>query len=173
MATQTFSSPIGLSKDMKTTLLPVIFCLFVLSVFGQENEARKLDEYGTIPCDEYLARADAMIIAQKNNPNSKIYVFVYEGKEKRSVYNKGEMTYKSVLPPRGLATAKIASMKKYVALKISALENYVFANGGFREDFWVEIWIIPNGAEPPKPTPALKKIKYRKGKAIGFCLDCC
>ncbi|HVE56409.1 MAG TPA: hypothetical protein VNB22_06235 [Pyrinomonadaceae bacterium] len=158
---------------MRIKLLPVFFCLFVLSVLGQEKEARRFDEYGTIPCDEYLARADNMIIAQKSNPDSKIYVFVYEGKEKRSVYNKGEMTYKSVLPPRGLAKAKIDSMKKYVALKISPIESYVFANGGLREDFWVEIWVVPNGAEPPKPTPTLKKIKYRKGKARGFCLDCC
>jgi len=158
---------------MKAKLLPVIFCLFALSVFGQEKEARRFDEYGTIPCDEYLARAEAMIFGQASNPNSKIYVFIYEGKEKRSVYNKGEMTYKSVLPPRGLAKAKIDSMKKYVALKKISPENYVFSNGGFREDFWVEIWLVPNGAKPPTPTPTLKKIKYRKGRSSGFCLDCC
>jgi hypothetical protein len=155
-------------------LLAIIFCLFALSVFGQTREAQKLDEFGSIPCDEYLARADTMIAAQANNPGAMIHVFIYEGKSKTPIYKKGELvSYKSSLPPFGLAKAKIDSMKKYLKRRKIPVENYVFANGGFREDFWVEIWVVPPGAEAPKPTSTVKKMKYRKGKASGFCTWCC
>lgn len=154
-------------------LLPFIFCLFVLSVVGQENAARKIDVFINATCEEYLARADAMYSVQTNNPNSKIYVFVYEGKQNKPVYKNGNTTSKSVLPPIGLATAVIQSMKARIQIRKFPLENYVFVNGGFREDFTVETWLVPPGAEPPKPTPTLKKMKYRKGKSKGFCLGCC
>jgi hypothetical protein len=160
-------------KNLYLSFLLLTF--FALSVFGQTGEARKIDEFGVIPCDEYLARADAMIVVQANNPGAMMYVFIYEGKEKRAVYRNGKFVdySKSVLPQYGLAKARIESMKKYLTRKKIPLENYVFANGGFREDFWVEIWLVPAGAEPPTPTPTVKKFKFRKGKASGFCLDCC
>jgi hypothetical protein len=31
-----------------------------------------------------------------------------------------------------------------------------FTDGGFREEPFFEFWIVPRGAEPPKPTPTLK-----------------
>ena len=156
-------------------LLAIILCLFALPVFGQTEAARKIDEFWNVPCDEYLARADAMINEQVNNPGALIYVFIYEGKEKRPFYKNGKFVdySKFVLPQYGLAKARIESMKNYLKLRKIPLENYSFANGGFREEFWVEIWLAPPGAEVPKPMPTLKKMKYRKGKSKGFCLGCC
>ena len=115
-----------------------------------------------------------MIIEQANNPDSKIYVFVYEGKVSQPIYKESKLVgYKSLLPQYGLAKARIESMKKYLARKKVPVENYVFVNDGFREDFGVEIWMVPSDAKQPKPTPTLEKIKYRKGKPTGFCLGCC
>jgi hypothetical protein len=159
---------------MARLLISFLFLvLFPLSAFGQTKQAQKIDEFWNIPCNEYLARADMMMIAQNDNPAAKIYVVVYEGNQKGSVYKNGNMTYRSVLPKPGLAKVVIESMKARLRKYKKPLDNYVFVNGGFREDFWVEIWLVPPGAESPKPTPTLKKIKYRKGKATGFCLDCC
>jgi hypothetical protein len=53
------------------------------------------------------------------------------------------------------------------------VERFNFIEAGFREKLTVEIWLAPNGATLPKPTPTLTKMKYRKGKAVGFCIDCC
>ena len=155
-------------------LLAVIFCLLTANVFAQTERAQKLDEFRGIFCDEYLARVDAVTIAQMNNPNAMIYVFIYEGKESRDVYKNGKFAgRKSSLPVYGSAKAKIASMKKYLKTRRMPLENYVFANGGFREQSEVEIWLVPPGAEAPQPTPTVQKVRYRKGKPLGFCVDCC
>ena len=158
-------------KKSISGFLFLIVCGF--SVFAQAEEARMIDEFGVIPCDEYLARVDAMAIEKANNQNAQIYVFIYEGKEKIPDYNNGNVTYKTYLPRYGLAKAKIESMKKYLEFRKFTPQNYVFANGGFREEFRVEIWLVPPGAEAPKPTPTLEKMKYRKGKAKGFCTSCC
>ena len=160
---------------MKQKFLFIVLLLLTVNAFAQSDEAQKLDEFGYVNCDEYLARMDAVIIAQANNPNSQIYVFVYEGKEKRGFYKNDKMVWlKPSLPPSGLAKAKIDSMKEYIKKwKKRPVENYVFVNGGFREEFQVEIWLVPPGAEPPTPTPTLQKMEYRKGGPRGFCTSCC
>jgi len=164
----------------KLILVFPLLLFFALSVFSQTEEAQKIDEFENPNCEEYLARTDAMMNVQGNNPNAKIYVIIYEGKQKRAVYKKRKgyaddefVGYKSIFPTFGLANVSIKSMKKRLSLRKMALDNYVFVKGGFRENFGVEIWLVPPGAEPPKPMPTLEKMKYRKGKAKGFCLDCC
>jgi len=157
---------------MKIKLLPIIFCLFALPVFGQENEARKFDEFGNIPCDEYLARMDAAIVEAGNNPGGRVYVFVYEGKERRAVY-KRKGGYQTVLPTRGSAKSRIESVRKYLKRRNFDPNRFVYINGGFRENFAVEIWSVPAGAEPPKASPTLGKMQYRKGKPARFCIECC
>ena len=157
----------------KFFLICALFVFLALPVGGQTPEAKKLDEFGTIPCDEYLAHVDLITQTQAENPDAKIYVFVYEGSEKKPVYIKeGIVEWKSILPPYGLAKTRIESLKRHLKLRKIPLRNYVFANGGFREDFTVEAWLVSPGAKPPKPTPTLEKIKYRKGKAQGFSYDC-
>lgn len=160
---------------MKKLLFVLLISLFVeFSVFCQSPEARLFDEYGnSINCESYLSRADAMKIEQTNNPNSRIYIIVYEGKERKWDYSKENASFKTVLPQSGQAAATIRTMEQRLRLNKAPLQNYIFVNGGFREEFGVEIWLVPPGAALPKPTPTLKKMKYRKGKPKGFCLDCC
>ncbi len=159
---------------MQKFLPIIIFCLLTATVFSQTEEARKIDEFGDTNCEDYLARADAMEITQANNPNSKIYIFVYEGKLKKSIYEKGkDVHYRWVFPQFGLANETIKTIKSRLIWRKVPIKNYVFVNGGFRENFTVELWLAPNGAESPKPTPTLEKMKYRKGKPTGFCLGCC
>jgi hypothetical protein len=52
-------------------------------------------------------------------------------------------------------------------------QNFEFVVAGFRENFTVEFWIVPNGVTPPEPSPTLTKMKYRKGIPAKFCLGCC
>jgi hypothetical protein len=157
---------------MKAKILLLFFCLliFTLTVFAQSKEAVKIDEFESVSCDDYLARMDNVFITQKNNQNSKIYVFIYEGKIKQDVQDKNYNTigYKEVLPAYGEVNARISTMKKRISLS-NSLENFVFVKGGFRKIYSTEFWLIPNGAIPPKPTPTLPKLNYRKGKARGFC----
>lgn len=166
-----FSLLIGLSEKMKNLFLILLFSLSLYSsAFSQETE--QLDAFGSIDCEDYLARMDVAINSAEKNPAAKIYILVYEGKE--SIYDYKLKKTKLFSPPLGLAKAKIASMKKYISnFRNFPIERFVFINAGLREDFGVEFWSVPIGTTPPKPNPTLKKIKYRKGRAYGFCLGCC
>jgi hypothetical protein len=152
----------------------IVLVVSALPAFSQSNGSSKIDEFGSVNCEDYLARMDTIIIQALNNPTARVFVFVYEGKIQRYKYKRdGSYTTESVLPQYGLAKAKIRSMKKYVQLKHFSTERFVFVKAGFREDFTVEIWLSPADVEQPKPTPTLTKMKYRKGKPAGFCIGCC
>ncbi len=161
---------------MKMKFLTGLICLviFSLSAFAQSKEPTKIDEFGNNECEFYLATMDNAIVQASENPASKIYVLVYEGKIPKYKYKKGGgYEVESVFPQYGLANVKIRSMKKYLFLRKSSAQRFVFVKAGFREDFSVEIWLVPSGVMQPKPTPTLAKMKYRKGKPLGFCLGCC
>ena len=153
---------------MKKQLLTFLILIFAgVSAFSQE--AKLVDEFGILQCEDYLARMDGVSGQLSNDSTGKIYVLVYEGKTKSFEYGRdGKSTIISLLPQYGLADAKIRSMKRR-----ASADNVVFVKAGFREDFGIEIWLVPAGATPPKPNPTLTKIKYRKGKPEGFCTGCC
>ena len=157
---------------MKNLLFSLLI-LFSFAVFvsAQTDEAEKIDEFANEHCDAYLGRMDAAIEKAYKNPSSTIYVLIYEGKERK--YNARKGVYELMLPNVGSAAAKISSIKKYLKIKKFSADRFSFIEAGFREDLTVEIWFVPTGASPPTPTPTLKKMKYRKGKASGFCTDCC
>lgn len=155
---------------MKNLVLIFVFCfIFCANAFGQEAE--KIVEFENIPCDQYLAEMDNAVIYSQNNPTAQIYILIYEGKE--FTYNKRKKKSEFVNSAKGTAEAKIGSIKKYYSIRKYPTDRIVFVKAGFREETTVEIWLVPEGVEPPKPSPTLKEIKYRKGKAIGFCTDCC
>ena len=161
---------------MKTKLFIGLICFIATasSAFAQAPEAIKIDEFGSVQCEDYLARMDYLISEANNNPSSRVFVLVYEGKTQRYKYRNGiDFTIESVLPQYGLASARIRSMKKYLPLRGVSTERFVFIKAGFRENFTVEIWGVPAGSIEPEPTPTLAKMKYRKGKPAGFCLGCC
>ena len=144
----------------------VLFCDSALS-----QSAEKLDEFENIPCDDYLARMDAAMNEAYKNPLSTVYLLIYEGKEMK--YNSRKRKTELVFPGFGSAKAKIDSVKRYMSLRTFPIERFKFIKAGFRENSTVEIWIVPTEAIPPKSTPTLTKMKYRKGKSTGFCWWCC
>lgn len=150
-----------------TALILILYC----SSFAQQAEL--IDEFGNTACEDYLNRMDNLRLNVENNPNSKTYILIYEGKE--LWFNAARVKSKLVFPTFGSAKAKIYSIKmrfKFMQAE-HLLDRIVFIEAGFRENFTLEIWSVPNGANPPKPTPTLTKMKYRKGKPVGFCAGCC
>lgn len=155
---------------MKNLLFGLLILLsFVVFVSAQSAEAEKIDEFTHEPCDAYLSRMDAAMDKAYKNPASTIYVLIYEGKERE--YNFRKKKTKFVLPKVGSAKAKFESVKRYSSFRRFPTDRFSFIEAGFRENLSVEIWLVPAGAMPPKPTPTLKKMKYRKGKPAGFCVD--
>jgi hypothetical protein len=155
---------------MKAIFSALLFCLlFSISAFSQE--AQKFDEFEAISCDDYLGRMDAAIVQARNNPSATVYVLIYEGKE--WMYNRRKNKSELVFPAYGLTDAKIRSIKKYLSIRKLTVKRFSFVKAGFRDEMTVEVWIVPNGAAPPKPTPTVTKMRYRKGVPRGFCTDCC
>jgi len=154
---------------MNLTIGFLICLLFGVTVLSQETT--KIDEFENLNCDDYLGRMDSAIAEARKNPLSRMYVLIYEGKEPR--YNKTLNGPKLMSPTLGTAEAKIRSIKKWLSHREIQIERFSFVKAGFRENMTVEMWLVPAGSKPPDPTPTLKKIKYRKGKAKGFCTDCC
>jgi hypothetical protein len=139
---------------MKAKFLPIIFCLFALSAFAQTKEAYKVDEFAHFICDDLYGRFGRLADELKKDSNTTAFIVVYEGKQ-RDLSAKKE---RYVLPRFGEAAARTKTMQT----RIFTFMNYdpkkfIFIDGGFRERFGVEFWIIPKGAKLPKPTPTIEK----------------
>jgi hypothetical protein len=174
---------------MKKQFLIFLFLLsLAASVSAQTKEARKIDEFGFKQCGEFNARVDVILQTYINDSDSKIYVIYYEEKS-HNVLKKTKTGEKIAQenPRRGNALNRAKEIVLYaearkndylkyikesgnnstISPKIkSAVENIVLIDGGYREEFIQEIWIVPNGAKAPIPTPTLqeKDIKFAKGK---------
>jgi hypothetical protein len=138
------------------------------AVFAQT--AKLIDQYETIPCDDYLSRMDALRDLSGKEPHSRIYVILYDGSLRKFVPGKDEQWIAS---PRGLVKARIRSMKKYLDRFETDLSRFVFIDGGFREHAGVDVWLVPSGGKEPLASPTVKTIKHSKGRAAGFCTWCC
>ena len=140
---------------------------FVFSVSAQNKEARQIDEFGNIPCGDLRHRLDSFLVELQNNPQSRGYVIVYDGKHYSCNYSRGrnpEIKYQ--LPVFGEATLLTQQMLKHFKFRNVSPDSYLFISGGYRENYTVELLVVPTGAKPPKPTLTADEIKYRKGKLM-------
>ena len=151
---------------MKKSLF-VLLILFSFAAIGsaQTIEAAKVDEFGTIVCDHLQGRLDYFFGQVMNeSKTAKGYIIVYEGKA---------ISYKNhskiLNPPRGQAESWIKTAKNQMKFRVIDDGKIIFIKGGFRDNFAVEFWIVPTEATPPKASPTLEKMKYRKGKATDIC----
>jgi len=159
---------------MKRLSLLFIICSVVvtssLDVFAQQ-EARLLDTFGNICCDDELARLDNFAIQLQNDPEVQGYIIFYGGRRYGSPYCHSTRLR---IARRGDAEARVARLKPYLtATRGIDASRIVVINGGYREEWTAELWIIPKGATPPTPTPSIKpeEIKFRKGKPGRFDCD--
>jgi hypothetical protein len=156
---------------MKNTCLALIYVLSsVLSTYAQAKEAFEIDEFGFLSCGAFMARVDNHFVAYTNTANSKLYIIYYEGKGYRTnVWNKklGDYETKWRNPRRGEALKRAKEIVIYLKNAQNLDEkNIILIDGGYREEFSQEIWLVPNGAKAPTPTPILeeKDITFEKGK---------
>jgi len=156
---------------MKNRFLFLLLLLsIVASMSAQEKKAELYDEFPAEGCEFLLARADGYVSLLNKDSNLKLYIIYYEGKQHKQIYNKKENRMETVLvdPRRGEAKNKTEAITLYLTKyrKISS-DKFELIDGGFDTEYHVQVWLAPNGAEPPKPSPFenIKTIKFRKGKA--------
>lgn len=161
---------------MKSILLSIVAVLLLSTseLLAQYAVPIKIDEFGNTNCDDYRARMDHSLTELSMHPNAKGYVFVYEGNLKEWVKDKNTLTTKGwrLTPSEvGLAKDLIAYFKTHLAFRNFAADRIVFVNAGFRKTFVVEVWLVPEGAEPPTASPTLSKIKQRRRvkRAFSYC----
>ena len=88
--------------------------------------------------DDMKARLDNFAIELQNNPSSRGYVIAYSGASSRA----------------GQADRLINRAKDYLTNQRGIdTSRFSIINGGYRETDYFELWIVPQGAEPPTPTP--------------------
>ena len=127
------------------------------------QEARKIDEFGDVTCADITFRSINFFDEVRKIQNSTGYVIVYNGK---LTYNAKD---KPLYPHRNEAKSEIENIKTRIDLNRFDKKRVVFIEGGLRDYLTVEFWLVPKNTTPPKPTPTLTKMKYRKGKPKNPC----
>lgn len=109
---------------------------------------RLLEAYGDIMCDDLLARLDNFAVMLLNEPEAELHAFVYGDREEveRRVFVNIEF-----MKERLTGWPKMEARRVHVSY------------GGRRGEFTVETFLVPKGASPPKPLPAIEAADERSG----------
>jgi hypothetical protein len=100
------------------------------------NKPQKFDEYYDIARNDEKARLDNYAIQLQSEPGSQAYVIVYPSRRARSndAQARGQRISDYLVNSRGIDSHRV-----------------VITMGAPREDWLVELWIVPAGAPPPTP----------------------
>jgi hypothetical protein len=101
---------------------------------------REFDTCRSCSNDDLKARLDNLVIELQNDPSTQTYLFAYGGRNSAA----------------GTADHLLARARDYMVNQRGVdASRIVLTNGGFREEDSLEVWIVPNGAKPPQPTPTV------------------
>ena len=108
--------------------------------------AKKLDEYGTIKDEGETQRLDNLI--PMVTPSEQAYIIVYAGRTNA----------------RGQANTDLRRIRAYLIKAGMPTDRIVTLDGGYKEEISHELWLVPIGAEAPKPIPTVsaKEIVFPK-----------
>ena len=102
---------------------------------------RKFDEFPSVAFDDDKARFDNFAIELQNAPTAQGYIIVYAGRKSRA----GQADRLSDRTRDYLANARGVDPSRLIII-----------NGGYREQDMFELWIVPQGAQPPQPSPTVQ-----------------
>lgn len=160
---------LSVQLNKKNSIVSFLFLLsLVFSVSAQNMEARKIHELGDFTCEDIKVRLDYFALEIRNFPTAKGFIISYEGKH--SFYSNTKKSYVFRLPKFGESSFINQKTMDYLFLTRGLPKDKVlFINGGFREKYTLEFWIVPRGAKSPEITPTLTRINYQKGKLLDLC----
>jgi hypothetical protein len=111
---------------------------------------REFDTCCSCSYDDQKARLDNLAIELQNDPTTTTYIFGYSGRTS----------------PNGEADRLLARARDYLVSQRGIDGNRVIlVNGGFREENCVEVWIVPQGAKSPQPSPTVQPGDVRPAPA--------
>jgi hypothetical protein len=112
----------------------------------QISTPRRFDEFPSVAHDDDKARFDNLAIELQNSPGSTGYVIAYAGRNSRA----GEADRMTTRALNYLTTTRGISRERLVVI-----------NGGYRDANSFEMWLVPQGAAPPSPTPTVSPDQIR------------
>jgi hypothetical protein len=100
------------------------------------NKPRKFDEYYDIARNDEKARLDNYAIQLQSEPGSQAYVILYPSRRARpnDAQTRSQRISDYLVNSRGIDSHRI-----------------VITIGQQREDWLVELWVVPEGTPPPTP----------------------
>ena len=99
---------------------------------------RRFAEFPSVAFNEDKANFDNFAVALQEDPTATGYIIVYNGRRSR---------------PARLATLVNRSRDYVVNTRNIDRSRIAVISGGTREVDTIELWIVPQGAQPPRPTP--------------------
>ena len=103
-------------------------------------EGREYDTCSNCTFDDQKARLDNLAVELQSDPTATTYIFGYGGRTS----------------PVGHADRLLSRSRGYlVSQRGIDASRIILSNGGFREEDAIEIWLVPRGATPPKPSPTI------------------
>ena len=147
---------------MKLTrlLASSVTILLAFGVAGSQSSAivgSAFDWFGDVNCESEMARLDSLAVTLQSSPNDIAAIIFYGGQR-----------FRGRLPKRGEAAVRAARLKTYlVSRRGIPAERIQLIDGGFMKEWYAHVWIVPPGAEMPKPNLMIpiQQIKFRKGTA--------
>ncbi len=120
----------------------------VLPVAPVQIRPTRFDEFPSVSFDDDKARFDNLAIELQQQPSARAFIIVYSGRRSRAgqADRLGLRSQNYLTTVRGIAANRI-----------------VVVNGGYRERDSFEIYLVPEGAEPPTPTPSVQPQDIRPG----------
>lgn len=103
-------------------------------------EPRRIDEFPSISFDDDKARLDNFAVELQSDPTARGFIIAYAGR-RSGAGTADRLANRSrdyLVATRGIDPARIVTI-----------------NGGFRERDYIELYVVPQGAEPPPPTSSL------------------
>lgn len=112
--------------------------------------ASKFGEFGEIGADAFAANIKALADFLTQSPDKdNVYLIAYAGRNSE----------------RGFTFSWMKRIKDSLVASGVPAGRIVATDGGFREQPLFDFWILPNGAEPPRATPTVKRTEIVYPKA--------
>jgi hypothetical protein len=147
----------------KLCVMLIVSLVFVGRASHAVSPTQIFDSFGDLCCDAEKAHLDNFAIALERQPLSKGYIIFYGGRRQHYPYCHSPAPW---LQRRGEPEARAARLKPYLVYSRGLNPRQVVViNGGYRESWTAELWIVPNGAGPPNASPTVQpgEIRFRKG----------
>lgn len=152
---------IAMKKTCGTIIIALLICgsLYPIALFPTQI----FDSFGDICCNDEKAHLDNFAVALQTQPNSQGYIIFYGGRRQSHPSCRSRQS----LQRRGESQARAARLKPYlVNLRGIDPAQVIVIDGGYRESWTAELWVVPKGATPPTAAPTVQRndIRYRKGR---------